>query len=358
MEITRYETWILRLPFVRESSDKRNEHHELVGVTLYSQSGESGLGFTWCSEQAAGSTIKTLLDEFLLPKVIGRSAMHTEAIWQDLTTLTHRMGYGVTSFAIAAIDIALWDLRSRSNGQSLAQELGQVSEVVPAYGSGRGAPTLDIKELIRQSAAYVNDGFDAVKVRIGLSPEDDVRRVSALRKALGDDVKIMCDANERLSVTSALWVGQRLSEFDIFWLEEPVSSDNVAAHARLSAALPMPIAGGEHLCSSPEFLSYTSANALDVLQPNACMMGGITPTLRVGTQAGLNGLDFAPHAFSEIHIHIAAALPNTTYLEYFPWLDAFVEEPLKAHNGQLVVPEGPGHGISFSKTTWDEYRIG
>ncbi|WP_324276427.1 mandelate racemase/muconate lactonizing enzyme family protein [Blastococcus brunescens] len=358
MNVVSGETWILRLPFVRESRDTEDAHHEIVGVTLHSDTGETGLGFTWCADYPAGSSVKALLDDFLIPRVVGQSALDVSKVWHDLRAVTHRLGYGISSFGIAAIDIALWDLKSRSNGHSLARELGQVVSSVPAYGSGKGSPTLSLDELVELSAGYVEQGFDAVKIRVGLSPANDVKRVARLRAELGDDVKIMCDANERLDVATALWLGRRLADFGIYWFEEPVRSDDVEAHVRLAQALPMPIAAGEHLCGIPEFVSYLNAGALDVLQPNVCMVGGITEIMRIGHLAAAHGRAFAPHVFSEFHVHVAAALPRTTsYVEYFPWIDAYVEEPLQVKGGELVVPDGPGHGLRFTDNTWDRYRI-
>jgi L-alanine-DL-glutamate epimerase-like enolase superfamily enzyme len=356
MQIRKTESWILRLPFVRTSRDFDDAHHELVGVTLHLDSGEKGTGFAFVTDFGGGTAVKALLDDVLLPRVDGRSVHDTKRIWHEFWTITHRLGRGVNSFAMAAVDIALWDARARLNGHSLARELGQVWDRVPAYGSGKGSPLLDVGEIVELSADYVSQGFDAVKVRVGLDPDADVRRVSALRAELGGDVRIMCDANERLDLPTALWLGRRLADFDIFWFEEPVVSDDIAAHQRLAQALPMPIVGGEHLCSSREFVPFVDARALDVLQPNVCMVGGITEGLRVGELAAAHGLGFAPHFMSELHVHLAAAMKNTTYLEYFPFLDEFVTEPLRVDAGKIVVPDRPGHGIEFQEQTWERYR--
>jgi hypothetical protein len=193
------------------------------------------------------------------------------------------------------------------HGNSLARELGQVWDRVPAYGSGKASLLLPVAELVELSAGYVEQGFGAVKVRVGMDPASDVGRVGAVRKALGDDVRIMCDANERLDLPTALWLGRRLADFDVYWFEEPVTSDDVEAHRRLARALPMPIVAGEHLCSSREFVPFVTAAALDVLQPNACMVGGITEVLRVGELAAAHGLGFAPHFMTELHVHVAAS---------------------------------------------------
>lgn len=356
MEITKAESWILRLPFVRTSRDFDDAHHEFVGVTLHCESGETGTGFAFVTDFGGGTAVQALLDDVLLPRVQGRSVHDAKRLWHEFWSITHRQGRGLNSFAIAAIDIALWDLRARLHGHSLARELGQVRDSVVAYGSGKAAPLLPVDELVALSAGYVEQGFGAVKVRVGLDPAADVARVGAVRRALGDDVRIMCDANERLDLPTALWLGRRLAELDVFWFEEPVVSDDVEAHRRLAQALPMPIVGGEHLCSAREFMPFVTAGALDVLQPNASMVGGLTEALRIGEIAGAHGLGFAPHFLTELHVHLAAAVPSTTYLEFFPFLDEFVEEPLRTENGAVIVPDRPGHGITFTERTWATYR--
>lgn len=356
MEISKGQSWILRLPFVRTSRDFDDAHHELIGVTLYTDAGESGTGFAFVTDFGGGSAVKALLDDLLLPRVCGRSVLDAKRIWHEFWALTHRMGRGLNAFAIAAVDIALWDLRARLNGHSLARELGQVWDRVPAYGSGKASPRLPLDELVALSAGYVEQGFKAVKVRVGLDPSADVDRVRAVRRALGDDVRIMCDANERLDLPTALWLGRRLADLDVYWFEEPVVSDDIDAHRRLAQALPMSVVGGEHLCSAREFVPFVTAGALDVLQPNACMVGGITEAMRVGEIAAAHGLGFAPHFMTELHVHLAAAVPNTTYLEFFPFLDEFVQDPLRAEDGAVVVPDRPGHGIEFQERVWSTYR--
>lgn len=356
MQIIKTDSWILRLPFVRTSRDFDDAHHELVGVTLYLEDDLTATGFAFVTDFGGGTAVKALLDDVLLPRVQGRSVWDGKAVWHELEAITHRLGHGINSFAMAAIDIALWDARARSHGHSLARELGQVRDSVPAYGSGKGSPLLDVDELVTLSAGYVEQGFDGVKVRVGLDLDADVQRVRRLRQELGGSVRIMCDANERLDLPTALNLGRRLAEHDVFWFEEPVDSYDVAAHRRLAEALPMPIASGEHLCSAREFVPFVTAGALDILQPNVCMVGGITEGMRIGELAAAHGLGFAPHFMSELHVHVAAALDGATYLEYFPFLDEFITEPLRVVDGEIAVPTGPGHGIEFTESTWDRYR--
>lgn len=357
MEITGTESWILRVPFIRTSADHDNAHHELIGVTLHAD-GQTGMGYSFITDTAGGAAVKSLLDTLLLPKLIGRSVHDVQKIWQEFFLLTHRMGTGINRFAMASIDIAMWDLKSKANGVSLAKELGQLTDSVPVYGSGKAGTRLSVDELVELSVGYVEEGFDAVKIRVGLNPDLDVERVSKVRAAVGPNIRIMCDANERLSLPEALTLGRGLADQDVFWFEEPVLSTDIEAHKILSKKLPMTIVGGEHHCSAAEFVPYVNARAFGILQPNACMVGGITEIMRIAKLAELHGLGFAPHLMTELHVHVAAATTSTTYVEYFPFLEPYTTRASKVAvlGGRAQVPTAPGHGIEFTAETFDKYQ--
>lgn len=356
MKIISAESWILRVPFIRTSADFDGAHHEIIGVTLHTES-HSGMGYSFITDTAGGVAVKALLDTLLLPKVIGRDARDVEKVWQEFFLLTHRMGTGINRFAMASIDIAMWDLKAKSHGQSLARELGQLTDTVPVYGSGKAGTRLTTEELVDLSVGYVEEGFDAVKIRVGMDPNSDSERLNKVRAALGPDIRIMIDANERLDLATALHLGERLAEHDIFWFEEPVLSTDIEAHEILSQKLPMPIVGGEHHCSAAEFLPYVRAKAFRILQPNVCMVGGITEIMRIARLAELHGLGFAPHLMSDLNVHIAAATTSTTYVEYFPFLEPYTSNRLSVRDGQADVPSTPGHGIQFTAETFDKYQI-
>jgi len=271
--------------------------------------------------------------------------------------VTHRLGHGIASLAIAAVDIALWDLRARLAGVSLAAALGQVRDRVPAYGSGRASPTLPVDDLVRLSAEYVSAGFHAVKIRIGREPAADAERLRQVRKAVGPGVRIMCDANERLDLPTALWLGRQLVDTGIYWLEEPLLSQDLEGYRRLRAALPIPLALGEHVFSHREFIPYIANGAIDIVQPDACMIGGLSEAMKIGRVAEAFGLALAPHFMTELHVHLAAALPRATYVEYYPFMDDLLTEGLVVEDGHVLVPKGPGHGVQFTDEAWKRYRV-
>lgn len=355
MGIEHVETWILRVPFIRTSADFDGAHHELIGVTVHAE-GLTGMGYSFITDTAGGSAVKALLDDLLVPHIIGRSPIEVERIWRELDALTHRMGHGINRFAMAAIDIALWDLKSKMHGNSLARELGQLTDTVPVYGSGKAGNRLAIDELVSLSAGYVEEGFDAVKIRVGMEPDADLDRISAVREALGGDVRILIDANERLDCPTALWLGQRLADQDIFWFEEPVHSSDLESHAFLADHLPMTVTGGEHHCSAMEFQPYITRRAFGIVQPNVCMVGGITEIMRIVRAAELGGVGFAPHLMTDLNVHIAAATGSTSYVEYFPFLEPYTSNRLRIMSGHAEVPTAPGHGIEFTAETFERYQ--
>lgn len=356
MPIRTAESWMLRFASNRLAAERDDERFELIGATLTDADGTQGTGWTFTSDHGGGESIKALLD-LLLPHVAGREADDVEAINDWLFQLTHRLGHGIASMAISAIDIALWDLRARQRSISLAQLLGQVRDRVPCYGSGKASPMLALDDLVTTSANYIENGFRAVKIRIGREPDHDLERVKAVRTAIGNDARILCDANERLDLPTALWLGRKLADQDIHWLEEPLLSQDIEGYQRLRAALPMAISMGEHVHARRDFIPYIRAGAADVLQPDMCLVGGITETMRIGRIADSFGLGLAPHFMTPLHIHITAALPRATYLEYYPFMDHLLAETLTVKDGMLLVPDAPGHGVAFTEEAWDKYRI-
>jgi len=357
MTIRSVETWMLRFPSNREAAERSDEFFELIGVTVEDTSGARGSGFTFTSDYGGGEAVKALLDTLLVRRLVGRDVIDIDAINEDLLHVTHRLGFGIASLAIAAVDIGLWDLRARMAGVSVARALGQVRDRVPAYGSGKASPTLPIDDLVALSVEYVRAGFHAVKIRIGRNPAADGERLRRVREALGPEVRIMCDANERLDLPTALRVGQSLVESGIYWLEEPLPSQDLEGYRRLRAALPIPLALGEHVYSQREFIPYIANGAIDIVQPDACMMGGFSEAMKIGRVAESFGLAIAPHFMTPLHIHLAAALPRATYVEYYPFMDDLLSAHLVVEDGAVLVPKEPGHGIEFTPDAWKRYRV-
>jgi L-alanine-DL-glutamate epimerase-like enolase superfamily enzyme len=357
MTIRTATSWMMRFPSNRRAAERSDEFFELIGVTVTDSSGEQGTGWTFTSDYGGGESVKALLDVVLLNRLIGREAVEVEVLNDELFHRTHRLGHGIAAMAIAAIDVALWDLRARMQGVSLATMLGKRRDRVPAYGSGKASPSLPLDDLIETSAGYIAEGFDAIKIRVGREPDRDVDRVRAVREAIGPAPRILCDANERLSLPAALWLGKRLGDLDIYWFEEPVLSQDIEGYRRLRSQLPMAIASGEHFHSRRDFAPFVTAGALDVLQPDLCFVGGFTEALRIGEMADVFGLAVAPHFMTPLSIHLAATLPRATYVEFYPFMDDLMENGLTVEAGHVLVPDRPGHGVTFTEDALKRYLV-
>lgn len=355
--VTDATSWVLRFAMPADHRHRRDEFMELIGVTLRDGDGGTGTGFTFTVEDGGARAVQALLDDVILPGLIGRGPTEAPWCWDEGRRRTHRLGRGISMMAIAAADIALWDLRARREGRPLAATLGAARDRVPGYGSGRGSAVIPVHQLAEANAEYAAMGLRGVKIRVGLDPRTDIDRVVAVREAIGDSTLLMCDANERLDLPQALWLGSRLADHDVYWFEEPLPSEQVAAHARLRAALPMAVAVGEHLFDRWQFQEYLAAGAADIVNPDACMSGGVTEFMRIAELAAIHGVALSPHFMTPLHIHLAAAAPSAAFVEWFPFMDQLLQQPLEVHDGDVMVPARPGHGIEFDPDAFEHHRV-
>ncbi|QYN22657.1 mandelate racemase/muconate lactonizing enzyme family protein [Amycolatopsis sp. DSM 110486] len=330
---------------------------DLLLVTVTDDEGATGTGFTYALTGGADG-VHAVLTGTVRDHVVGADLDHWPRVWQRVRDDTHRLGRGLALPALSAVDIAVWDLRARRAGSPLFRFLGAHHDDVEIYGSGRATHAMPVEQLVDGTRAYLDEGYHAVKLRIGARrAEEDVARVRAVREAVGDDVRIMVDANERLDLPTALWTGARLADLGVYWLEEPLSSDDVTGHATLAAAVPMPVAVGEHLHGRFEFAAYLHARAASVLQPDVPLTGGVTEWLRISAIAEAFGATLSPHFLPELHVHLAAAVPNCPYVEHFPLIDDVLQETLTVHNGRVAPPDRPGHGMLWDLSALDDLRV-
>lgn len=330
---------------------------DVVLVTLTDGDGRTGTGFTYALTGGA-EAILAMITETYGPHVRHTGLLDWERTWDQLWSITHRVGRGVALPALSALDIAVWDLRARQAELPLYRVLGARRDAIPAYGSGRATNLMSVSELVEATQLYVAEGYRAVKLRAGGRPlEEEVARMIAVREAVGPDVRLMVDCNERLDFTAALWFGRHLEELGFYWLEEPVASDDVASHARLAAKLGLAIAGGEHLQGRFEFLQYLRHDAISVVQPDAPLTGGITECLRIATLAESFGACISPHFLPELHIHVCLVAGACTYVEHFPLLDDLLAETMVAVDGVMRAPDRPGHGLLWDQDAVRHYTV-
>jgi L-alanine-DL-glutamate epimerase-like enolase superfamily enzyme len=277
--------------------------------------GERGLGYTY----ADVSTAK-LIESKLAGIVAGRDALAPPAAWAAMVQQTRNLGRpGITSMAIAAVDLALWDLKARLLVTPLCRLLGMAHDRVPVYGSG-GFTAYSLARLAEQLSGWVQQGIPRVKMKIGSSPGEDPERVRVAREAIGPDAELFVDANGAYSRKQALELAERLrSEARVSWFEEPVSSDDLEGLRLVRDRAPagIPIAAGEYGYDAPYFRRMLEAGAVDVLQADVTRCAGITELLRVGALCHAHGVPLSLHCGPSIHLHPATALEPLVHLEYF-----------------------------------------
>jgi L-alanine-DL-glutamate epimerase-like enolase superfamily enzyme len=320
----------------------------LVRVLVRDADGACGTGFTYTLGAGAGVVCR-MIDDLIGPAIIGGRTDEWDDHRSRIAAGTRRLGRSVFTPALSAVDIAVWDLRGLQTNQPLYAVLGGQARAMPIYGSGRGSNGLELDELVEQTLGYLSDGYPAVKVRAGArSPEADLERLRAVRAAVGDDVPLMVDCNEQLTLPDALWFGRRLADLGFRWLEEPLIAEDIEGHAVLAAQLDVPIAVGEHLVGRYEFAHHLRTTPIGIYQPDAALTGGIGEAMRIAAlaEAGNRTINF--HSLPELHVHLAAVCPNACYVEDFGILNGVLGEVLKPHDGSVEPPERSGHGI-----VWD-----
>jgi L-alanine-DL-glutamate epimerase-like enolase superfamily enzyme len=306
----------------------------------------------------APALLKAVVDEELKRHVLGLDAESIRGVYERNLQATEYIGRGgLAMWGTSAIDTALWDLLARRLGVPASVLFGRYSDQVPVYGSG-GWISYSDEQLADEISRYVNRGFAGVKLKIGSPNEDrDVERVRAARNAVGFDRKLMVDANQGLTLERALRFVRRVEDCRLDWLEEPFPKHDLESYARLAAATEIPLAAGEREFGVEPFRRLIHARSIAIAQPDLMRVGGVTGWRQVADLAEANLLRVAPHFYREYDIHLAAAVPNLVAIESFDWLDELVECPFEVRNGNAIVPDRPGFGVTFRPEAIHEYRF-
>jgi L-talarate/galactarate dehydratase len=315
---------------------------------ITTEQGYEGLGFSY-SKRAGGPAQYAHAKE-VAETMLGEDPNDIAKLYNKLLWAGASVGRsGVATQALAALDIALYDLKAKRAGLPLAKFLGSYRDSVRTYNTSGGFLNATIDEVKDRASRSIEEGIGGIKIKVGLPDNaEDLRRVAAVREHIGADVPLMVDANQQWDRATALRMGRRLEQFDLVWIEEPLDAYDAEGHAALAAALDTPIATGEMLASVAEHERLIAARACDIIQPDAPRVGGITQFLRLATLADQAGLDLAPHFAMEIHLHLAAAYPREPWVEHFDWLDPLFNERLETKDGRMIVPDRPGLGFTFS----------
>jgi mandelate racemase len=261
--------------------------------------------------------------------------------------------HNIVLFAMSGIDMAAWDALGQALGQPLVRLLGATPRPIPAYNSN-GLGIQRPRDLAKEAAELVYEGFSAVKLRLGRpDAADDLQAVKAVKKVIGNGVRLMVDFNQALSVAEAEKRGRMIdAEGGVDWIEEPIRADDFAGNAKLARELATPIQLGENFMGPEQMAQALAAHACDYAMPDAQRIGGVTGWMRAAALAQGAGMEMSSHLFPEVSVHLLAATPTCHWLEYVDWADAILQEPLKAKDGFLLQPERPGTGIA-----WDEKAV-
>jgi L-alanine-DL-glutamate epimerase-like enolase superfamily enzyme len=349
--IERIEVRPIRVPLARAwAADVRSV--SVIEVVLHDADGGVGRGFSWTPSIGA-SAVAALLRDDLTSFALGRPA--EPALWQAAWEHLHEAGGGgITTIALAGLDLALWDLAGQRADLPVADLIGRRTPDQPVYGSGVNLH-YSLEELVAQVRRWVARGLPAAKIKVG-RPDlaEDVDRVAAVREVLGPDRALMVDANQRWDLGRALAAAEALRPFDLAWLEEPLRAEDTAGYAALRREAGVPIAQGENAHTLHRFRDLIDAGAVDVVQPNIVRVGGITPYLAIAALADERGVELAPHLLLELSAQLAVTRPQRTWVEDVEGA-RFDELRVLAAGTSIRITDGratpgarPGLGIRFA----------
>ena len=351
---------------------------------------ETDAGITGVGEAGVGGgSARHVIETQLRPMLVGEDPLLIEGLWQKMFARTRQFGRrGIVMNAISGIDIALWDIAGKVAKMPVYQLLGACRDRVEAYASGgfyqEGKSTDD---LAGEAEGYRARGFKGMKMKIGrnpstqthlrhlvanaqqceVEPEEDIARVAAVRRAVGPKAKLMVDVNCAWSPAVAIEMGRALAPYQLYWMEEPVATDDIDGSARVAAAIATPIAGYETEIGLYGFRELITRGAVDIVQPDIAWSGGFSECRRIAALAQGYHLMVAPHAFASAvtlvaSLHFAASIPNGLVLEFDQnpngLRDELLKEPLRVDgDGMIRLPERPGLGIELDPAAVDRYRV-
>lgn len=361
MIIKRVDTRHYILPLSHPMTDATHgvmTHFEVILAELETECGRTGYGYTY-TIGCGGAAIKALIERDLRPLLVGADAARIEQIWERMWRCMHYIGRGgLVSFAMSALDIALWDLKGKREGQPLWKILGGYSNRVRAYAGG-----IDLQlgpvEMVEQTRSNLKKGFRAIKIKVGRDQlSQDVDRLRAVRECVGPDIPVMIDANMRYTVERAIRAARAFRQFDVFWFEEPTIPDDYTGMARIAQEGGIPIAAGENLHTIYEFLHTIDVGRVAFPEPDVSNIGGITNWMRVAKLAHAHNLQVTSHGVHELHLHLLAAIPNASYLEVHSFgLERFIENPPELKDGVMTPSDEPGHGVRFDWERLAAYEV-
>jgi len=345
-----------------------NQRREFVLVRVEAGDGATGLGFTYGGFMPGqGRMAEVIVDELVRPLILGEDPRDVERLWSKMySTYAVMARKGVYVWAMSAVDIALWDLKAKAAGEPLWRLLGGARRQLLAYATGGYyRPGEGLDELAAEMQRYREAGLRAVKLKLGqLEPRADAERVRICREVLGPDVKLAVDANNAWKTAAdAIRAIRRFEAYDLWFVEEPVGADNMAAAAQVVARVDVPIVNGEPSVTRWDLRDLVEKRACDILQIDATTVGGISEWIKGAHMAECFDVPIVPVWFADLSVHLAAAVPHAIAVEYHvPAEETFqfaplLREPLQVVNGMASPPDRPGLGIEFDEAVVERQRV-
>lgn len=358
MKVTGLDTYDLRIPMVKPVSTEFPEHRLIVAM-IRTDEGIDGLGYSLVFGGGGAEAVRVYLETRLKALIVGQDPLFVERLWERMFRTDRGIKrQGIAAYALSAIDIGLWDVVGKAARMPCYKLWGGVTDRVAAYGSG-GWGGYRIEEVIAEAERYASRGCRYYKMKVhDPDPRVNRARVEAVKKALGDGVRLMVDANQKLDVLGNIRQARALEDLDLVWYEEPVLADDVAACAEVARAIDIPVATGENNYSRFEFKELIERRAARYLMPDVCRANGFSETLKIARLASAHQVLVSPHVVHELSLQILGAIPNGFLAEYMDWAPEGLFEGLPTcEDGQFRIPDRPGHGIALEPGAVDRYAV-
>src|SRR5438477_1466630 len=356
MQVSGIRSQIVALPAdepLADAAENPNATRPIVSLQVETEEGIVGVGVTYFGGALSGA-LRMAVDE-LGGLIVGDDPVRVEAVVAKLRAAAGSAGPGgIFHLAISALDMALWDIRGKALNLPLWKLLGGARDRVPTYASGALMRGLSLDRVVTAAGRLKEKGFREMKTQLALpgetTPAKEVERMQRVREAIGPDIKLMCDINQRWRVEQAIDIGKRVEDAGVglFWLEDVTAHDDYAGIARVNAALATPICGGELVYGIVPFRHMIEARSVDYVMIDLVRAGGVTPWLKIAGMAEAFNLPVVSHVIPEFHAHLIAAIPNGLTVEYMPWMLKLFEETPAVDKGDMILSDKPGFGLSFA----------
>lgn len=328
----------------------------LLLVDVQTEQGPVGRSYAFCYRPSGARAMAAVVEE--AAGLIAGAAVAPLAIAAQLERRYALIGVtGVVRMALSVLDAALWDALALAAGLPLATLLGGTPRPLRAYNSC-GLGLMSPPEAADEAEKLLDGGFQAVKLRLGYPTlAEDLAATRAVRRRLPDDVALMVDYNQALSVSDALQRGRALASEGVAWIEEPIRHDDIRGNAQIAAALELPLQLGENFNSPAAMLQALDEQACDLVMPDVARIGGVSGWMQAAGVAAARGAAMSSHLMPELSAQLLAATPTCDWLEYVDWADVLLQQPLRVEHGCAIVPDRPGSGMVWDAKAVAHHRI-